>query len=99
MVGKYGSRSFSHQDMEKWTPVVTVSGHFDSVEGIDWDRKGGNFLLSCSLDETVRVHAPWSHDGRAVLAIFRTCELLGLDCISLMLCNLTNKVRNKERNE
>ena len=46
--------------------MVTVSGHFDSVEDIDWDRDGGNFLLSASLDETVRLHAPWVKDGRQV---------------------------------
>ena len=46
--------------------MVTVGGHFDSVEDIDWDRNGGNFLLSASLDETVRLHAPWVKGGRQV---------------------------------
>ena len=46
--------------------MVTVGGHFDSVEDIDWDRDGGNFLVSASLDETVRLHAPWVKEGRQV---------------------------------
>jgi len=54
------------QELNIWEPTITVSGHFDSVEDIEWDRKGGNFLLSCSLDETVRLHAPWVTQDREV---------------------------------
>lgn len=49
--------------------MVTCSGHFDSVEDIEWDKKGGNFLLSCSLDETVRLHAPWVKKDRKVKTV------------------------------
>ena len=54
------------QDTGGWNHMVTVGGHFDSVEDIDWDRDSGNFLLSASLDETVRLHAPWVKGGRQV---------------------------------
>ena len=56
----------SEQEIDMWEHMVTCSGHFDSVEDIEWDRKGGNFLLSCSLDETVRLHAPYVTKDRKV---------------------------------
>ncbi|XP_053373737.1 elongator complex protein 2-like [Mercenaria mercenaria] len=59
---------WSHnKELDIWEHMVTCSGHFDSVEDIEWDKKGGNFLLSCSLDETVRLHAPWVKKDRKVL--------------------------------
>ncbi|XP_052803085.1 elongator complex protein 2-like [Mya arenaria] len=57
----------SNQELSNWGHMVTVSGHFDSVEDIEWDKRGGNFLLSCSLDETVRLHAPWVNKDREVI--------------------------------
>ncbi|KAL4222137.1 Elongator subunit elp2 [Mactra antiquata] len=56
-----------NKEVDLWDHTVTSSGHFDSVEDIEWDKKGGNFLISCSLDETVRLHAPWVTKGRKVL--------------------------------
>lgn len=56
---------------------MTSSGHFDSVEDIAWDKKGGKFLLSCSLDEMVRLHAPWDTGDRQVshLTLYGNCIL------------------------
>ena len=44
---------------EKWVPLPTMSGHFEAVQGIAWDPRGGDFLISVSSDQTSRLHAPW----------------------------------------
>ncbi|CAG2109620.1 unnamed protein product [Medioppia subpectinata] len=43
----------------EWKPDIAISGHFDAVTDISWEPKG-EYLLSCSADETTRLHAIWS---------------------------------------
>ena len=57
------------QETCTWEPAVTGGGHFASVEDLDWDRGGGNFILSTSADQTTRLHAPWVKDGNYVSAV------------------------------
>ena len=44
---------------ELWEPQPTLSGHFSPVQDISWEPKEGGFLISVSLDQTSRLHAPW----------------------------------------
>ncbi|XP_047504367.1 elongator complex protein 2 isoform X1 [Pieris napi] len=37
---------------------IVVGGHFSGVEDVQWETKG-RYLLSASLDQTARLHAPW----------------------------------------
>lgn len=62
------------------TPVVGKSGHTKSVEDLSWDPSG-SYLLSCSLDQTVRAHAEWK-TGRSWHEIART-QIHGYDLHSL----------------
>ncbi|XP_076460767.1 elongator complex protein 2-like isoform X2 [Babylonia areolata] len=55
-----------NKDTGMWEPAVTGGGHFGSVVDVDWDRGGGNFVLSASVDQTTRLHAPWVKDGEYV---------------------------------
>ncbi|KAG0186400.1 Elongator subunit elp2 [Apophysomyces sp. BC1034] len=51
----------------RWTPEVSISGHFKSVESVAWDPQS-RYLVSASLDQTTRLFAPWYRDieGRQV---------------------------------
>ena len=44
---------------ELWEPQPTLSGHFGPVQDISWEPRDGGFLISVSLDQTSRLHAPW----------------------------------------
>ena len=44
---------------ELWEPQPTLSGHFGPVQDISWEPETGGFLISVSLDQTSRLHAPW----------------------------------------
>ncbi|TRY73158.1 hypothetical protein TCAL_02201 [Tigriopus californicus] len=42
----------------EWKPFKTIGGHFGPVEDLDWERNG-RYLVSTSLDQTTRLHAPY----------------------------------------
>ncbi|KAK7508595.1 hypothetical protein BaRGS_00000161 [Batillaria attramentaria] len=52
------------KELNAWEPAVTGGGHFAGIQDMDWDRGGGNFVLTTSLDQTTRLHAPWVLDGK-----------------------------------
>ncbi len=56
---------------ERWIPLPTMGGHFDSVQDISWDPKRGEFLVSVSTDQTSRLHAPWR---RGILPGGKVCN-------------------------
>ncbi|CAH2000531.1 unnamed protein product [Acanthoscelides obtectus] len=41
-----------------WSPCVTVGGHFSEVVDCAWEPQG-QFLYTCSADQTTRIHASW----------------------------------------
>lgn len=55
-----------NQTSELWEPQLTLSGHFGPVQDISWEPKDGGFLISVSLDQTSRLHAPWIVGGGMV---------------------------------
>lgn len=53
-----------HQELAgSWAPHETISGHFDYVTDLAWERTGA-YLLSSSADKTCRLHAIAAHDNR-----------------------------------
>ncbi|GAB6021680.1 Elongator subunit elp2 [Chamberlinius hualienensis] len=50
-----------NKDLDTWKPRCTVGGHFKAVVDLDWDPLG-EFIVSASLDQTTRLHFPWSKD-------------------------------------
>lgn len=51
------------EGQEEWDSVVGVSGHFGQVKEVVWEPKG-EYLLSCGLDMSTRLHARWRRQGR-----------------------------------
>ncbi|GFY66340.1 elongator complex protein 2 [Trichonephila inaurata madagascariensis] len=47
-----------NEELQSWEPGLSIGGHYSSVQDIDWDPDG-EFLLSCSSDQTTRLHAPF----------------------------------------
>lgn len=45
-------------EANNWVSGVVPSGHFDVVTDLCWEPSG-EFFVTCSLDETTRLHAPW----------------------------------------
>uniref|UniRef100_A0A2P2HZW5 Elongator complex protein 2 n=1 Tax=Hirondellea gigas TaxID=1518452 RepID=A0A2P2HZW5_9CRUS len=41
-----------------WQPQPTASGHFMPVVDLSWEATAGRYLLTTSLDQTTRLHAP-----------------------------------------
>lgn len=46
-----------------WEQRVAVSGHTRAVTGLAWSPSG-EYLLSTASDQTTRLHARWTEDGR-----------------------------------
>lgn len=47
----------------QWCPHEAITGHFEPVTDLSWERSGA-YLLSTSLDKTCRLHAKSSGDGK-----------------------------------
>ncbi|XP_063778997.1 elongator complex protein 2 isoform X2 [Pseudophryne corroboree] len=43
---------------DEWIPMVVISGHFNSVQGLRWDPDG-EFIITVGTDQTTRLFAPW----------------------------------------
>ncbi|PVU89924.1 hypothetical protein BB559_004865 [Furculomyces boomerangus] len=43
----------------QWVQDVAPTGHFESVEDIQWEPNG-RYLLSHSIDKTARIYGPWN---------------------------------------
>lgn len=54
------------QEKGTWEPQVSAGGHFDAVCDIEWDKGGGQYLVSLSTDQTTRLHAPWKRPNGQV---------------------------------
>ncbi|XP_059152912.1 elongator complex protein 2-like [Physella acuta] len=60
--GAFHQWSFN-ESSRGWEPQVTCSGHFDSVVDVAWSAADGAYILSASVDQTTRLHAPWIRAG------------------------------------
>ncbi|MEE6465443.1 hypothetical protein FKM82_006558 [Ascaphus truei] len=47
----------------EWIPMVVISGHFNSVQGLRWDPDG-EFVITVGSDQTTRLFAPWKIEGQ-----------------------------------
>ncbi|KAM4026605.1 elongator complex protein 2 [Anomaloglossus baeobatrachus] len=49
---------------DEWIPMVVISGHFNSVQGLRWDPDG-EFIITVGADQTTRLFAPWKRSDQA----------------------------------
>ncbi|CAK1582338.1 unnamed protein product [Parnassius mnemosyne] len=78
-----------NEETKRWEPRVVCGGHFGGVEDARWEPENGRYLLSVGLDQTTRLHAPWTRaDGSGVEwhEIARP-QVHGYDMASLALVN------------
>lgn len=70
----HGAFHIWHYNLEtkSWVPDVTVGGHFGEVVDLCWEPDG-EFLVSVSMDQTTRIHAPWIRPNTGIV-----CMLHGL---------------------
>ncbi|KZT62360.1 WD40 repeat-like protein [Calocera cornea HHB12733] len=47
-----------HHITGSWEPALAVTGHSQPVRDIAWEPHG-RYVLSCSTDQTSRIHGPW----------------------------------------
>lgn len=43
---------------DEWKPCVVPGGHYGPVTGLSWSPRG-SYLLTCSADQTTRLHGRW----------------------------------------
>ena len=56
-----------NEESSSWLANVSIGGHANSVTDVSWDPQG-NYLLSCSSDQTTRLHACWLQEGSTQLS-------------------------------
>lgn len=64
------------------TPFIGSSGHSKEVTQVAWDPTG-SFLMSCSLDQTCRVYAPWNRDAKSSWHEIARTQIHGYDMRSI----------------
>ncbi|KAH9443091.1 hypothetical protein MJO28_014429 [Puccinia striiformis f. sp. tritici] len=47
------------EDKAVWEPQVAPTGHYSGVTGLDWEKEG-EYLASCSDDQTTRLWGSWT---------------------------------------
>ncbi|XP_067123610.1 elongator complex protein 2 [Centruroides vittatus] len=77
-----------HKESGVWKPGFTISGHFKEVVDISWDPKG-DYLLSCSADQTTRLHAPQKSSEKGIWCEISRPQIHGYDINCLTVINRT----------
>ncbi|KFM70246.1 Elongator complex protein 2, partial [Stegodyphus mimosarum] len=71
-----------HKEEGSWQPGFPFGGHYSSVQDIDWDPDG-EYLLSCSYDQTTRLHAPYVNNGKISWHEISRPQIHGYDMVCL----------------
>lgn len=75
-----------NKESEIWEPGVVVSGHYREVTDISWDPKG-DYLISCSADQTTRLHAPQNLSKNKTWFEISRPQIHGYDINCVMMIN------------
>lgn len=64
----------------QWDELQAITGHSSAVHGIDWEP-AGRYLISASLDQTVRIHGSIDQQSTRRWLELARAQVHGYDCI------------------
>ncbi|XP_038215241.1 probable elongator complex protein 2 [Zerene cesonia] len=85
------------KELQTCKPSVVLGGHFNGVEDVKWEGKG-RYILSVSLDQTARIHAPWKKNVHGASQWYEVArpQVHGYDMCSVSLVSSTEYVSAAE---
>ncbi|KAI0786322.1 WD40-repeat-containing domain protein [Abortiporus biennis] len=81
-------------ELEEWTEIGAITGHSAAVKDLSWSSQG-EYLISASLDQTTRIHAPIpssTSNGSAVWHEISRPQVHGYDLVGVSFLGATRFV-------
>eukprot|EP00347_Sterkiella_histriomuscorum_P000283 403376473 len=90
-MNRWDKEQIPESDSFKWSPQLTVKGHFGEVTDMDWDQYETN-LITCSQDQTTRLFSRYGNDFGWFE--FTRPQIHGYDMNTLAVLSMNSKAGN-----